>query len=724
MTIPCLDFLNVWPCETALAITVSMSGAESESPATVGKHRESSEDSLRHIAWVKITADDTVTIMISKSEMGQGVYTSLAMIVADELEADWSKVSVEAAPVAEEYQDPVWGQQLTGGSTSTIHLYLPLRRAGAAAREMLKSAAALEWKVPVDECSAVQSQVSHVKTGRVLTYGQLCAKAARLPVPQAPLLKNESEFRLIGKPIPRIDVKDKVNGAPMFGIDVRIPGALCAVVAGPPAFGARLLSVETDSAERVPAVRHVLRTSFGIAVCADDVFAALTGRDALRLEWSQGSHPDLDTESVERILCEALQQDGLEARRTGDPEAALVTATKRVQATYSGPYLAHAYLEPQNCTAFVQEDRCDIWCATQYQTLVQQVGARITGLNLEHVHVLSTYLGGGFGGRSEVKIVEQAVEISHVLKKPVTLMWTREDDMRNDFYRPGSCCAVQGGLDAQGKLIAWSHKVVAASILERRIPEMMVSGIDPSVVEGVWDMLYAVPNLLVRQVLMKELPIPVGFWRSVGHSFNAFTKESFIDEMAVAAGQDPLAFRLQLLRDHPRAFRVVERVAKAARWGEPLPDGHGQGIAHHFSFGTHVAQIAEASVDRASGRIRVHNVFCAVDCGPVVNPDIVAQQMEGAICMGLSAALKEQVEFARGSVSSKNFTDYSLIGMSAIPDVHVDIIESTEQQGGIGEPGLPPIAPAVANAVFQASGVRMRKLPMTPERMRQALAES
>lgn len=672
--------------------------------------------------WIEIHPDNTVTIYVSKSEMGQGVYTSLAMIVADELEADWHSVRVAAAPSEEQYRDPVWGQQRTGASNSTTHFYLPLRRAAAAAREMLASAAALEWNLPVHECSATQGMVSHSKAGLALSYGELAAKAAQLPVPQRPALKNESEFELIGKPIPRVDVKDKVSGVPGFGLDTRVPGMLYAAVALPPAFGAELVSFDRQAAEQLPGVRQVLSISFGVAVCADDAFAAIQGRDALAVQWSAGSHPDMDTAYVEYALCESLGQDGLEAERRGDVEAALATAAQRVRASYYLPYLAHAYLEPSSCTVHVSDGRCDIWCATQYQTLVKESGARITGLDIDQVHVHTSYLGGGLGGKSEVKNVEQAVEIGNMLKKPVKLIWTRDNDLKHDFYRPGMCCEIEGGLDAEGNLIAWSHKVAAASILMRRFPEMMERGIDSRMHEGVRDMLYSVPNLLVHQMLMEELPVPVGFWRSVGHSFGAFTKESFVDEMAHAAGKDPLSFRLNLLKENPIATRVLEQAARASNWGETLPEGVGRGIAHHYSFGSHVAQVAHVSVDRQSGRIRVLQVFCAVDCGPVVNPAIVTQQMEGAICMGLSTAFHEEVEFGAGGVKSENFSDYRLLTMSEAPEIHVDILDSTEPIGGIGEPGLPPTAPAVANALFAVSGVRMRKLPMTPERVKQAFA--
>ena len=704
------------------SIDVGAPAASSASAATVTRSPHVGREGVLLTPWIEICPDNTITIYVSKSEMGQGVYTSLAMIVADELEAEWHRVRVAAAPCDEEYEDPVWGQQLTGGSTSTIHFYLPLRRAAAAAREMLASAASREWNVPLRECSARKGVVSHSKSGKALSYGELAANAASLPVPQRPALKSEADFRFIGKPIPRVDVKDKVNGVPGFGLDTQVPAMLYAAVALSPAFGATVVSFDRQSAEQHPGVRHVLATSFGVAVCADDTFAAIEGRDKLAVEWSVGSHPLLDSGYVERALCESLREEGLEARRRGNVDAALAGATHRVRVSYFLPYLAHAYLEPHNCTVHVSDGRCDIWCATQYQSLVRETGARITGLDREQVHVHSTYLGGGFGGRSEVRNVEQALEIGNALKKPVKLIWTREDDMKNDFYRPGMCCEIEGGLDAQGNLIAWSHKVAASSIFERIFPEMMERGIDPSVVEGVRDMLYAIPNLLVRQILMEHLPIPVGFWRSVGHSFGAFTKESFVDEMAHAAGKDPMAFRLHLLQGSPVATRVLEQVARSSNWNSPLAEGMGRGVAYHYSFGSHVAHVAHVSVHRESGRIRVHRVFCAVDCGAVVNPAIVKQQMEGAICMGLSAALHEQVEFGLGGVKSENFSDYCLLTMSEAPDIHVDIIESTERMGGIGEPGLPPIAPAVSNALFTAAGVRMRKLPMTPERVKQAFA--
>jgi isoquinoline 1-oxidoreductase subunit beta len=669
--------------------------------------------------WVQITPDNIVTIIVNKSEMGQGVYTSLPMILADELEVDWKQIRIKAAPAGEKYKDPAWGMQLTGGSTSVRHMFEPLRKAGATAREMLLTAAAQTWEVPQSECEAQQGMVRHIKSGRTMTYGQLCEKASKLPIPQNPSLKKESQFRFIGTPMSRLDVPDKVDGSAIFGADIFVPDMLYAAVARPPAYGAKVISYDQEAAEKVSGVVKVVRIDRGMAISARSLDAAWKGKKALNVKWDKGSHPDLNNETLEKSFIQHLGKQGAIARNDGNVKNTLSRAAKKIGATYILPYLSHVTMEPMNCTAHILGDRCDIWVPTQNQSGVLQVAEKITGLKPEQIHVHTTYLGGGFGRRSETDVVEEALQISKAMGKPVKLIWTREEDIQYDFYRPGNCCKIEGGIDSKGHLLAWSHKVVVPSIFARVFPQMMKSGIDPAAVEGIANMEYEIPNLYVEYVRI-DTPIPVGFWRSVGSSHNAFTVESFVDELAYAAQKDPLEFRLSLLKNHPRPSRVLEVVAEKSAWGRSLKKGQGLGMAYHFSFGSHVAQVAEVSVNKKDGTIKVHRVVCAVDCGPVVNPAIITAQMTSGIIMGLSAALKERVDFGHGGVESANFYNYNELRMSEVPEIEVHLVRSKEEMGGIGEPGLPPIAPALANAVFKAAGIRLRRLPMTSKTVMEA----
>jgi isoquinoline 1-oxidoreductase beta subunit len=663
--------------------------------------------------WVRITPENLVTIVVNKSEMGQGVYTSLPMIAADELEADWKQVRFEPAPAAEQYNDPVWNRQLTGGSTSLRHMFDPLRKAGAAGREMLLRAAAQSWGVFRDECQARQGKVYHAKTGRSLAYGQLCQRAAKLPVPGNPPLKKESRFSFIGKPLSRLDVPQKVKGSAVFGIDVFVPAMLYAAVARPPAYGAKPLSYDPEAAVKIPSVSRIVPVDGGIAVCAQSLEAARKGKEALSVKWGKGLQPGLDNETLEKSLIGHLAQKGVVAQDRGNAAKALGEASRKVEATYILPYLAHTTMEPMDCTAHVQKDRCDVWIPTQGQTAVLLAARKITGLQPEQIHVHTTFLGGGFGRRSEPDVAEEALRISKAAGKPVKVIWTREEDIRYDFYRPGNCCRIEAALNEKGEMTAWSHKVVCPSIFARFSPQNAKDEVDRAAVEGIANMEYEIPSLYVEYVRI-DTPIPVGFWRSVGSSENAFTVESFMDETARAAGKDPVEFRLQLLKNHPRIRRVIEMAAEKGGWGKPSKKGDGLGFAYHYSFGSHVAQVAEVAIREKDEFLEVRRVVCAVDCGPVVNPAVLVAQMKSGINMGLSAALREKVEFAKGGVASTNFDNYEILRMKEAPEVEVHIVPSEEKMGGIGEPGLPPIAPAVANAVFQASGIRVRRLPMLP----------
>ncbi len=702
-----------------VALFITPSGSRLSSAAEGKKN----EPSLHPQLWVRVTPENEVIIVINKSEMGQGVSTSLPMIVADELEAAWKQVRFVESPAGPEYVDPETGMQLTGGSTSVRHMYDPLRKVGATARQMLLSAAARTWKVPPRECEAVQGTVKHAKSGQSLNYGQLAEAASNLSVPKNVPMKKESQFRYIGKPMDRLDVPDKVKGAAMFGIDTVVPGMLYGAIARPPTFGAKVTGYEKEAVEALPGVVKIAQLDHGVAVIAESLPVAWKARKELKAKWDAGSHPDLSNESLEKTFLQDLQKNGVTALDRGDTQKGLGSGVKKIESTYLLPYLAHVTMEPMDCTAHVKEDQCEIWVPTQNQSQVLQVAAKATGLKPDQIKVHTTYLGGGFGRRGDVGYAEEAVQASKAVARPVKIIWTREEDIQNDVYRPGYSCRIAGGVDGKGKIVAWSHKVVVQSIFERFAPQRMKGGVDPAAVEGIVDMDYEIPNLHVEYV-KADNPIPIGFWRSVGNSQNGFTTESFMDELAHAANKDPLEFRLNHLKKHLPATRLLQIVAEKAGWGKPPRTGQAFGVALHLAYGTRVAQIAEVSADERSGVVSVHRVVAAVDCGPVVvNPAIITAQMKGAILMGLSAALKEKVLFEKGGPISANFYNYHQLRMSEAPEIEVYILKNQKTRGGIGEPGLPPIAPAVANALFSATGKRVRRLPLTPAEVKQTPKE-
>jgi len=681
-------------------------------------------------AFFKITPDNKVAIFVANSEMGQGVLTALSMIIADELEADWSRVSVKQAPAADPFKNPIIGGQVTVASASVRGFYDALRKAGAAGRAMLIKAAAETWKVPEDECKAVMGTVKHAKSGRSLTYGQLCLKAAKLQVPENPPLKNESEFRYMGKPMPRVDIPEKVSGKAVYGLDVTLKDLHYAVIARPPAYGAKPLSFDQKAAEQVKGVEKIVQIPQGVAVCAKSVEAALKGRAALKVNWDKGALPEMDNSSIEKSLAEDLNKPMVSVVNTGDAKKAIAEAAKKVEANYFVPFVAHATMEPMNCTANVTDDRCDVWAPTQAQTGSHMLASKASGLPKEKVHVHTTFLGCGLGRRAKPDYVVEAVTISKALGKPVKLMWTREEDIKYDYFRAAGSHRIEAGLDAQGQLIGWSHKLVSPSIAKETNPAQLKDGIDWFCMWGLADrpesygwnnrIQYEIPNLSI-EFLLSPLPIPCGPWRSVQNGPNAFVIESFIDELAHAAGKDPLEFRLQTLKGNMRARRVLETVAEKAGWGKPISKGEGRGIAQHACFGSYVAEVAEISVNKNNGTIKVHRIVVAVDCGPVVNPDPLVAQIEGAVIISLGTALKEEVKFANGGVKSANFDDYNVMRMSEVPEIEVHIVKSNEKIGGIGEVGVPPAAPAVANAFFNATGVRIRRIPFTPKIVMDAL---
>ncbi|WP_288126457.1 xanthine dehydrogenase family protein molybdopterin-binding subunit [Thiomonas sp.] len=665
-------------------------------------------------AYIRLTPDGVVTLWVAKSEMGQGVMTAMPMLLAEEMDADWATLRIEQAP-----STPAFGQQGTGGSTSVRQSWQPLRHAGATARAMLVAAAAAQWKVAPGDCQAKAGAVVGPQ-GQRADFGALAAAAARLPVPDQVKLKDPKDYTLIGKPVPRVDAAPKTNGQAVFGIDVQVPGMLVASVTQCPAFGGKLAHVDDRAARAIPGVHAVLPISSGVAVVANDFWTAKKGRDALKITWDLGPNARLDDAAIAALLHKAAQEPGVRAWKVGAGDAAVAAAQaaggKLVEASYTLPFLAHATMEPMNCTAHVQKDRCDIWVPTQAQTFNQGTASRITGLPETAIHVHTTFLGGGFGRRFEQDFVAQAVEISKAVARPVKVMWLREDDMRHDFYRPANLALMRAALGADGTLRAWSHKVVGPSIMARVFPSRVRNGLDMGAVDGAVELPYALPNAETRYV-MCNTPVPVGFWRSVGHSINGFTVESFMDEIAHAAGQDPYRFRRALLGRDKRALQTLDTAAAMAGWGKPLPAGHFHGIAMHRGFGSTVTQVAEVSVNPA-GEVTVHRVSCAVDCGQVVNPNTVQAQMESAIVYGLSAALLDGIHLRDGGVVQANFDTYRVLRIDATPHVDVRIIQSGEAPGGIGEPGTPPIAPAVTNAVFAATGKRVRSLPIRAETLK------
>ena len=672
-------------------------------------------------AWLRIDPDGSVTLTIDKSEMGEGNHTALAMIVAEELDADWSKVKIGPVP-----ENPAgWSRRMsTGGSTSVRTSWDILRKAGATARAMLVAAAAQTWGADPAACSTENGVVAHTGTSHRLTYGELAQKAAALPVPANPPLKDPKDFRLLGHRTHRLDTPSKVNGTAQFGIDVRMPGMLIASVERSPVFGGKVRSFDATRTKGMPGVRHVVQLEStpwlgtgawgvgsvsGVAVIADTYWQAVEGRRALQITWDEG--PNASLGDIPGKLAALANQAGVQARKDGDAAAALATAAKKIDAVYTVPFLHHATMEPMNCTAHVRTDACEVWAPTQNQTRAQEVAAEAAGIPKEKVRIHTTLLGGGFGRRLESDFVAEAVQLSKAAKAPVKVIWSREDDVKHGFYRPATYNRLTAGLDAQNKAVAWTHHIVAPPILLKFGP--LQDGIDRTLIDGASGIPYAIPNVFVDQ-LAADLPaIPLGFWRSVGASQNAFVVESFMDELATAAGRDPYEFRRALLQDPAKArhLRTLELAATKAGWGTPLPAGRARGIAIAEWPPTTCAEVAEVSV-APDGTVRVHRVVCAVDCGPVVNPDTLEAQMQGGVVFGLSAALYGEITIENGRVKQSNFNDYPVLRIPEMPVVEVYTVNSTDALGGIGEPSVPPTAPAVCNAIFAATGKRIRSLPI------------
>ena len=662
--------------------------------------------------WLWLTPDNLVTVILSKTEMGQGVYTALPLLLAAEMAHPWELLRLETAPASAGYVDPIMRRQVTGGSTSIAHLHEVCRQLGATAREMLVAAAAQTWGVPSAECSAQEGRVYHHPSDRQVTYGEVSHLAANVPVPTHPRRRLPADQRSLNFSHPRLDLTLKINGAAAFGLDQVTTPLLYGVVARPPQYGAKINSVDTSKAASQAGVRQIVRWDQNLGVVADSLRQAWQAREQLQITWTAGSQPDLADQTLAILFHQQLARPGIVVQAHGNVEAAPAECALIHHADYFLPYLAHATMEPMNCLADVRPDFCAIWAPLQNQTAALQIVQELTGLSAEQIHLHTTFLGGGFGRRLEVDFVAEAVRLSQAVAQPVKLVWTREEDFRHDFFRPMTATRIRAGLDARGRLQLWDQTIAAPSILARLYPAALKKGYDPNTVDGLQPWTYTCPHFRLTAV-QTDTPIPVGFWRSVGHSHNAFSVECCLDELAHLAGQDPLAFRLANLPPASRAARVLKVAAAEAGWGTPLPEGWGRGLAQHFSFGSYVAQVAEVSVAQETEAITVQRVVCAVDCGTVVHPDTVVAQMEGGILFGLSAALFEQVHFAQGGVATKNFRDYRLLKLSEAPVIQVFLVPAGEAPGGVGEPGVPPIAPAVANAIFAATGQRRRHLPLS-----------
>jgi isoquinoline 1-oxidoreductase beta subunit len=697
----------------ALALPPGSSGRPRGAANAVGETRGQLN------AWLRIGADNSITIVVDRSEMGQGVYTALPTLLAEELEVDLSRIKILAAPVGEAYVNPLNGGQVTGTSNSIPEAWEKLRKAGAQARMMLIAAAAQDWHVEPAQCHAIGGTVIGPQ-GKTATYGQLAESAAKVPVPEDVVLKDAAQFRLIGKPLPRVDTPEKVDGRAEFGLDVKLPGMLYAVIALSPTLGGKAASVDSAAAAAMPGVRRVVPTASGVVVVADHFWQARKARDVLRISWDAGPNVGLDNAAMWSMLDKAstkpggsaLSRDEVSAAlKKGNAAHAVEKAAKTFSAVYEVPLVAHATMEPMNCTADVKADRCDLYLGTQVQQIAQSAAAEAAGLKPDQVNVHTTLLGGGFGRRLEVDFVPAAVEASKAVGAPVKLIWTREDDMTHDFFRPPAREEINAGLDEKGQLLAWGLHITGPSITSRFDP----TNKNPfdSVIEYVQNFPYAVANFDLRYT-RQEIGIDVGYLRSVSHAPNCFAIESSLDELAALASRNPLEFRLQLLAGKPRHTQVLKLVAERSGWGH-APTGRYQGVAFMEGYTSHIAQVAEVSIER--GQVKVHKITCVIDCGQTVNPRIVESQLESGIIYGLSAALWGDITLRNGRVQQRNFNEYRVLRLNETPEIEIHIVPSNAAPGGIGETGVPPVAPAVCNAIFAATGNRLRRLPIAAHRL-------
>ena len=677
-----------------------------------GNSEAKAADAFVPNAFIRIGSDGQIVLTMPYVEMGQGTYTSIPMLIAEELEVDLKQIRLEHAPPNEKlYANPLLGVQATGNSNAIRGAWQPLRQAGAVARTMLVVAAAKKWNVDPASCRAQSGEVVHPPTGRSIKYGELAADAVGMPVPEKIALKRPQDFKLIGTPAKRLDTPAKVNGTAVYGIDVRPLGVKIATLAQSPVFGGRVKSVDDTAAKAIKGVRQIVRLDDAVAVVADHMGAAKKGLAALKIEWDDGPHAKLSTEDIERELDRATLRSGAVAQNIGDVDKAMATAATKVEALYQVPFLAHATMEPMNCTVHWRKDECEIWIGSQAVARVQALAAKAAGLSPEKVIVHNHLLGGGFGRRLDADGAIRAVQIAQHVEGPVKVVWTREEDIQHDMYRPYWVDRISAGLDDKGRPVAWNNRFAGSSVIARWLPPGFKNGLDPDSTEGAIDLVYDLPNFHVEYVRVEPPGIPTAFWRSVGPSHNVFVTESFIDEMAAAAKQDAVAYRGALLDKSPRARAVLALAAEKADWGKPLPQGSGRGVSLQSAFGTYLAQVAEVEVSK-NGTVRVRRVVCAVDCGTVVNPDTVQAQIQSGIIFGTTAALYGEITLKEGRVEQSNFDTYQIMRMDEAPAIEVHIVKNQEAPGGIGEAGTSAAVPAIANAIFAATGKRLRKMPV------------
>jgi len=685
----------------------------------LGRSKPAQSESFAPNAVIRIGSDGEIVLTMPYVEMGQATYTSIPMLIAEELEVNLQHVRLEHAPPNEKlYANPMLGVQATGNSNAMRGAWKPLRKAGATARTMLVAAAAKRWAVDAQSCRALDGAVIHAPTGRRVTYGELAADAAKMPVPQNVTLKSPQDFKLIGTPVRRLDAPAKVNGTAVYGIDARPPGVKIANLAQSPVFGGRVKSVDDAAAKAVKGVRQIVRLDDAVAVVADHMGAAKKGLAALKIEWDKGPHAALSTEAIARELDQATQRSGAVAQNIGDADKALAGASTRVEATYQVPFLAHATMEPMNCTVHFRNGECEIWIGSQAVARVQAMAAAAAGLPPEKVIVHNHLIGGGFGRRLEADGAVRAVQIAQQVDGPVKVVWTREEDIQHDMYRPYWFDRITAGLDAQGRPVAWKNRFAGSSVIARWLPTAFKDGLDPDSTEGAIDLVYDLPNFQVQFVRVEPPGIPTAFWRSVGPSHNVFVTESFIDELAAAAKQDAVAYRRALLDKSPRAKAVIDLAAEKSGWGQALPKRSGRGVSLQFVFGSYLAQVAEVDVSK-EGAVRVRRVVCAVDCGTVVNPDSVEAQIQSGIIFGATAALYGEITLKNGRVEQSNFDTYPVLRMNEAPAIEVHVVKSSEPPGGLGETGTSAVVPAIANAIFAATGKRLRKMPVDASALKQ-----
>ncbi len=690
-------------------------------PASLGAARKfaTSNDTFMQNAFIRIGTDSQVTVIVKHLEMGQGVFTGLPTLIAEELDADWSQISVKAAPAdAKLYKNLAWGApQGTGQSNSMANSFDQMRQAGATARAMLVTAAAEQWGVSTEEITVSKGIVQHRNSKRKANFGELADKASQMPVPDNVKLKDMKDFQYIGKPVVRKDTMEKLNGTAKYTIDMQQTGMLTAVVAHPPLFGAKVKSYDASKTKAIKGVIDVVQIPTGVAVLAEGFWPAKLGRDALKIEWDTSTANILGSDEILQQYKVLAKTSGAVVRSEGNADKALAGASKRVAAAFEFPYLAHAAMEPMDCAIALTETGCELWHGEQFQTLTQLNVSKALGIKLDQVKINTLYAGGSFGRRGNPSSDYQ-LEATHIVKAiagrvPIKLLWTREDDMRAGFYRPLNYHTLEAALDDKGNIVAWHHRIVGQSILAGTPIEgvMLEKGHDPMSMEGANDMPYRSPNVLV-DLHSPKINVPVLWWRSVAHTHTAFSIETFIDELAAKVDKDPVEFRREQLAGEPRLLNVLNLAVEKSGWGKPMTKGRGRGIALHKSFNTYVAQVAEVTVTK-DGKVKVDHVTCAVDCGIAVNPEIIASQMQGGIGFGLSAAMKGAITLKNGKVEQSNFHDYEPIRMNEMPHVDVHIVPSNEAPSGVGEPGVPPIAPAVCNAIFMATGIRIRSLPIS-----------